>query len=235
MTLTKPNSTSFKKGNIPWNKGITKEVDNRMCNNTKYSTIDITNMVRNCPDCGKEIRYHKKYTYVYAIRDNKKCRFCANKGKGNKELYRSFDRDAEYRKKLSKSMSGKTKTVEHRKNLSKSHSGKNLSFETRKKLRLISINKWKERTGQQHPNYNPEGCKVFEQIMKTNNSVIQHAENGGEFHIKELGYWVDGYDKENNIVYEYDEKYHNNQIEKDKQRQKEIENFLGCKTIRIKA
>lgn len=44
--------------------------------------------------------------------------------------------------------------------------------------------------------------------MKDSNFFIQHAENFGEFYIKELGYYVDGYDKENNIVYEWDEKWH---------------------------
>jgi len=62
--------------------------------------------------------------------------------------------------------------------------------------------------------------------------------NGGEYHIKELGYWLDGYDKENNTVYEFDEKYHfdknGNLSEYDLIRQQEIEHFLKCKFIRIK-
>jgi len=61
--------------------------------------------------------------------------------------------------------------------------------------------------------------------------------NGGEFHIKELGYWVDGYDNENNVVYEYDERHHfigTELKERDIIRQEEIVNFLGCKFIRIK-
>ena len=73
-------------------------------------------------------------------------------------------------------------------------------------------------------------------MMIENNIYIQHARNGGEYHIKELGYWVDGYDKINNVVYEFDEKYHSSkkQQEKDKTRQQEIEYFLKCKFIRIK-
>jgi hypothetical protein len=58
------------------------------------------------------------------------------------------------------------------------------------------------------PNFNPVGCEVLDNISNKKNIHIQHAMNGGEFYIKELGYWVDGYDKENNIVYEFDEKYH---------------------------
>lgn len=50
--------------------------------------------------------------------------------------------------------------------------------------------------------------------------------------------WLDGYDIENNVAYEYDEKSHfvNGQLkEKDRIRQLEIENFLRCKFIRIKS
>ncbi len=58
---------------------------------------------------------------------------------------------------------------------------------------------------------------------------LQHAENGNEYHIKELGYWLDGYDKEKNIVVEYDEpkhKYYDKQ--KDIKRQQNIIQFLKC-------
>jgi very-short-patch-repair endonuclease len=53
-----------------------------------------------------------------------------------------------------------------------------------------------------------------------------------------LGYWVDGYDKEKNVVIEIDEKQHfdinGNLLEKDIRRQKEIEKYLDCKFIRLR-
>ena len=60
--------------------------------------------------------------------------------------------------------------------------------------------------------------------------------NGGEYYIEELGYWLDGYDKENNIAYEFDEKYHETQKQKEKDiiRQNDIEQYLKCSFIRIK-
>ena len=65
-----------------------------------------------------------------------------------------------------------------------------------------------------------------------------HAENGGEFHIKELGYWVDGYSPSKNIVFEFDEPSHfdkNGLLKKrDQIRQKEIEQYLKCIFIRIR-
>lgn len=65
---------------------------------------------------------------------------------------------------------------------------------------------------------------------------LQHAENGGEYHIKELGYFVDGYSKEKNIVIEYYEKFHysESKIKRDLKRQQEIVNVLKCEFINIK-
>ena len=89
-----------------------------------------------------------------------------------------------------------------------------------------------------HPPYNIKACEHFNNIMRTDNINIQHALNGGEYHIKELGYWVDGYDKINNTVYEWDEKRHFNKDgtlkTKDILRENEIKKFLNCKFIRIK-
>jgi len=63
--------------------------------------------------------------------------------------------------------------------------------------------------------------------------------NGGEFYIKELGYWVDYYEPTKNIVIEWDEKnrhYRKGQLtEKDIKRQEEITECLKCKFIRIKS
>ena len=89
------------------------------------------------------------------------------------------------------------------------------------------------------PFYNPKACEYFNQLMEQTGTHIQHVENGGEYYIKELGYWVDGYDKENNIIYEYDEEQHFNHdgtlIEEDIKRQQEIEEYHPeCKFIRIK-
>ena len=130
---------------------------------------------------------------------------------------------------------------EIKKRISEKIKGKKHSDETNKKHRLATIkiiNKHIKYGGQITPFYNSNGCKYFEKLMLETNTHIQHAENGGEYYIKELGYWVDGYDKENNIVYEYDEKKHFNLDgtlkEKDIKRQKEIEHNLKCKFIRIK-
>lgn len=108
-------------------------------------------------------------------------------------------------------------------------------------LRLIKlelIKKNLENGYQIIPGFNKKACEIFDKISKDKNIHIQHAMNGGEYYVKELGYWLDGYDIENNVAYEYDEKSHfvNGQLkEKDRIRQLEIENFLRCKFIRIKS
>lgn len=87
------------------------------------------------------------------------------------------------------------------------------------------------------PAFNKKACVIFDKISEKQNIHIQHAMNGGEYYISSLGYWLDGYDVTNNIVYEYDEKHHfikGNLRDKDITRQHEIENFLKCKFIRIK-
>lgn len=117
--------------------------------------------------------------------------------------------------------------------------GKNHSNESKKKQRKSAIKRIERNSEHQvKPNYNPQACKVIEEYGEKHGYNFQHAENGGEYHIKELGYWVDGYDKEQNVVIEVDEAYHYNRNgelqEKDKRRQKEIEEHLGCEFIRVR-
>lgn len=115
---------------------------------------------------------------------------------------------------------------------------RSVSEETKNIHRLNIIKKLKETNKNFHPPYNKNACLYFDNLMLETNTYIQHALNGGEYHIKELGYWVDGYDVENNIVYEFDEKLHftNDGVlkEKDIIRQNNIIKYLNCKFIRIK-
>lgn len=107
----------------------------------------------------------------------------------------------------------------------------------RRLSRLERVSRDKFEGNQVVPSYNEKGCNIFNKISEKQNIHIQHAMNGGEYYIKKLGYWLDGYDIINNIAYEYDEKHHftNGELsKKDKKRQHEIEKHLGCIFIRIK-
>jgi hypothetical protein len=109
-------------------------------------------------------------------------------------------------------------------------------FLRKKRIEEIRLNNFNG--NQVFPNFNPVACDILNKISEKTGNLIKHAMNGGEFYIKELGYWVDGYDKENNIVYEIDEKKHfdkdGNLKEKDIKRQKEIMRYLNCEFKRIK-
>jgi very-short-patch-repair endonuclease len=59
--------------------------------------------------------------------------------------------------------------------------------------------------------------------------------NGGEHYLKDLGYWVDAYDKDKNVVIEYDEGQHNKKKDADVRRMNEIKQKLGCKFLRYDA
>jgi len=102
--------------------------------------------------------------------------------------------------------------------------------------RIKFINKIRHRLEQGYqlvPNYNKDFCQYLDLMSKCFGVYIQHAMNGGEYHIEELGYWVDGYDKENNVVYEYYEKFHKYQEEKDLKRMQEIIEYLNCEFVII--
>lgn len=105
-----------------------------------------------------------------------------------------------------------------------------------KKIRVTRLKSIEERCGQIMPNYNQSSIPIIENFGKNNNLKFKHAENGGEFHIKDLGYFLDAYDEKSNVVLEIDEKNHFNidgsLREKDIIRQKEIIEYLGCKFIR---
>ena len=134
---------------------------------------------------------------------------------------------------------GRTHTQETKQKISKNHAkywtGKKrpMTDESKNKLRLSTIDFIKRNNGQCFPRYNPVACKIFNQINEELGLTGTHAENGGEFYIKELGYWVDYYEPNLNIVIEYDEFAHRRKQKKDVKRQQQIETLLKCKFVRI--
>lgn len=126
-------------------------------------------------------------------------------------------------------MFGKT-----RKGIKAGFFGKHHSEETKRKKRLKMIEYYKTKKNGMQPNYNKNSIKIIEQYGKEHGYNFQHAENGGEFYIKELGYWVDGYDKDKNVVIEYYETHHKSKTDKDENRINEIKKFLNCQVIILK-
>ncbi len=143
-------------------------------------------------------------------------------------------------------MYGKTHTLETRRKISETRKLKNIpgpiiSEEAKTKLRLKRIKEIEQdkyNGNQAIPSYNKSACQVFDIINKTLGWNGKHATNGGEYFISELGYWLDYYEPYRNIVIEWDEPRHYNVDgtlkEKDIIRQKQIEEHLKCKFIRVK-
>jgi len=189
---------------------------------------------RNCPKCNRVQLYTRLDGLVRANKRNALCKKCIFVGRPISEKQKEFLRQRVGSK---NPMFGKTFSIETRMKMSltrKGKPGKPLSESTKQKLRIYRANWVNEFAG--GPQYNPNACKYFDELNKQNNWNLRHAENGGEHYIKELGYFLDAYDKEKNIVIEYDERKHftvDGQLkQKDVIRQHQIENHLSCKFLR---
>lgn len=116
--------------------------------------------------------------------------------------------------------------------------GKKHTKQSKIKQRVSTLEYLSKTKGQIVPRYNINSIQVIEEYGKKYGYNFQHAENDGEYYIKELGYFLDGYDKEKNIVIEIDEPHHFNSDgslkQNDLEREREITEFLGCRFIRIK-
>lgn len=118
----------------------------------------------------------------------------------------------------------------------KSFLGKKHSNESREKMRNSAIEYLKNCKNFNCPRYNKKSIEYINRLNKEKHWNLQHAENGGE--LKICGYFLDGYDKELNIVFEYDEPNHYKDVEKsilldkDIERQNNIIKVLNCKFYR---
>jgi len=213
---------------IPWNKGKTKVTSRRV------SLI-----------CKKNTGQKRTTEQKLFMSERQKLGWDDNRRKNQSEIKKEQWKDLdsiynsiEIKKRISISISKTWKDNKVRDDRIKGMTGLKRGKETKKKLRLARIQDIENKKGQACPNYNPEACKLIDEYGKKYNYNFQHAENGGEFFIKDLGYWLDGYDKLKNVAIEVDESFHfdcyGNLKDSDIQRQNEIEKYLDCKFIRIK-
>ena len=113
-----------------------------------------------------------------------------------------------------------------------SNKGKKHTKEEIQKIRIGTFAYFQKINGISQPRYNINSISFFDKLSKEKGWNLQHAKNGGEITV--LGYWLDAYDKQRNIVVEYDERFHyidieNNVLrEKDIERQNEIIEYLHC-------
>lgn len=108
--------------------------------------------------------------------------------------------------------------------------------ESKEKTRVSTLKYLEQTVGDIQARYSIKGCRYIDDLNDKFGWNLQHAENGGE--ISMFGYFFDGYDKERNIVFEYDEPRHYIDIEnnilcdKDIERQNYIIKNLNCEFYR---
>lgn len=173
-----------------------------------------TDHKKNCPKCGKIQYYSRVDVFNLAVKNNWPCLSCSQKGRNvsdeTKEKLRmassGFKRPQQVKDKISSTMKGRK--------------GNPHSEETKHKLRLATINSLKKRGCiPSARNYNPIACQFIDRLNQSNGWSLRHALNGGEEEL--YGYFIDGYDKERNIIFEYDEIHHERRDRKEKDRIKQ--------------
>jgi hypothetical protein len=210
-------------------------------NNNQYS--------RKCPKCENDIFHTELNNCNYARKICRPCKSCGNREKKHSD---------ESKMKMAVAKLGKRLSESHIKNISKSlknikksphteKAKKNMSLakrppiteETKRKLSVSAKNAWKKPEIRDKYHTSIEKTKwlkvrtdigQLELLNKWNKLGLEFEPNYQLKTNNEL-YYIDGYDKKHNIVFEYDSLYHNkhSQIQKDLIRQSNIINTLKPK------
>lgn len=205
--------------------------------NVKRKEFTKEELTRKCPKCEREFLYKNIRTKLKADRRNSICQCCV--GTVAISFRKPFSNET--KKKIGSHRKGKTykelgievDLKERGKKISLIKKGKKFSEQHKCSLRIARAEFIKNNGG--GPAFNIDACKYFDGLSKQNGWNLQHALNGGEHYICELGYWVDAYDKDKNIVVEYDEPAHyrnNDVIQHDYNRMKNIITHLHCRFFR---
>src|ERR1035437_4983530 len=210
---------------------------------------------RNCPKCGKELFTKNTLWNNKAIKENiSKCnlgkdRF-SDEYKNKLRIKMTGDGNHFYGKKHTDATKEKLsipKTLEHRRKLALSLKGnpsplrgKHHSDESKRKMRISAIKRIRENKfigREMYPSVNPKEKNYFLKLEEKNNwNGIFFGKDNKQFLIENLGYFVDYYEPDKNIIVEYDETNHYDKNwklkEKDIKRQNEIIKTLHCKFYR---
>lgn len=194
---------------------------------------------RICVKCNKITIYKTRKSFNQAEKQNRLCFNCTPRQVCKEETKLKIGLKNRGK---NNGMYGKTHTMEYRKILSQKLINNPLYKTSQgiQKMTLTLRKKYAEKlnnTGIKCPRFNPNACKFIDEYGRQNGYNFQHALNGGEVYFKNIGVWVDGYDREKNVIFEFDEKHHydiNNKLkEKDIKRMIDIKRELnGCKIIR---
>jgi predicted nucleic acid-binding Zn ribbon protein len=179
----------------------------KLCLGKSQRKYQVESYRRICSECNKEIVYLNRKRYNAAVDKNCLCKSCSISIRGTPS--------EETKQKISEATVGKNRgkhpSLQSRKLMVLKQTG-HRPYNTpegikkqRLSLRKTMAKKFLE-LGYRSPRVNPKGCRFIDIFSKINGYNFQHGANGGEVHFPETGTWVDGYDKERNVVFEYDEK-----------------------------
>lgn len=181
-----------------------------LCNSCQASTKKAIppdgGWTRQCKNCGRKMVYSCKKSYILGYRTNSKCRRCVTK-EVSETRDMSWAQSPEYKTKMSIALKSVRNTDKY---------GEKFRQKCRENKQKQIQQQGIQRT------YNPVACKFMNQFNLKFGTKLQHGMNGGECQF--VGYSLDGYDKENNIVFEYDEPKHHvlTVRQKDNERQKRL-------------
>jgi hypothetical protein len=199
---------------------------------------------RNCPKCKTELFSTRKSNIVEAIRKNRLCKSCSLIG--NKRLL-GYKFSNESKKKISNSLKNRSHHLRG-KTLPEWH--KKLWFEGKKKFNTKDgIYRDKLSKSTREALHRPEIRKKHIEALSKVNYLGRATDIGQKSLIEKwnrLGFnfkvnyqlktdtdlfYIDGYDPEKNVVFEYDSKYHYNPLQKQKDliRQQKIVSILKPK------
>lgn len=203
---------------------------NKKCQTcSRYGRVEerkIFHLSRSCPRCKKELTYSSLIGCYNANRNQSVCGSC----RSSLQMQNKTTRRKRIRSLKSVKHTWHKKIASNRK--------KNGTYvvteDVREKHRINKVNRMIEDGTLIWPNYNREACHIFHRLEKDLGWDGLYATKGKEQRIGR--FWVDYYEPTKNIVIEYDEPHHYNNGElcdKDKYRQKWIEERINCKFFRI--
>lgn len=181
-------------------------------------------------------KLHKRKTF-----GTWKCEFCeqifSTHAELNEHINNCHAEEVKAKHKLAVKEGHKKRVQTIRKNIAKglyTPKGHPVSAKTKVKLRKAALRTLERIKPGTRPNYNTRSIAYLDQLSFERGWHLQHAENGGEYNTG-IGYFIDAYDKDLNIVVEYDEPAHyigdittNTLRPKDIERQNNIIDLLHC-------
>lgn len=205
-----------------------KKCCNLNVHNHKGKQPILTGQKKNCQYCGKECG-------IYGLKNHEK--YC--KQNPNKQQYpikNHLGHNAWNKGLTAKDDSRIQQATEKMKQYYKENNGpwknKKHSDEVKDKIRISRTKYLESIMNWENARISKTACKYMDKLNEEKHWNLQHGMNGGE--ITCIGYFLDGYDKDLNIAFEYDEPRHyidviNNILcEKDIIRQNKIINELHC-------